>query len=92
MGLSFKNPFRKNKDKSTPKKTVLEKYYNIEPIDNTGAVYRMIIGQRSNGKTYSVCKHIIDNYIDKGERAAYIRRYEEDITPKNISSLFAPHI
>lgn len=91
MGLSFKNPFRKNKDKSTPKKTVLEKYYNIEPIDNTGAVYRMIIGQRSNGKTYSVCKHIIDNYIDKGERAAYIRRYEEDITPKNIASLFAPH-
>ena len=92
MALKFKNPFRKNKDKSTPEKKVLEKYYNIEPIDNTNATYRMIIGQRSNGKTYSVCDHIIDNYIDKGERAAYIRRYEEDITPKNISSLFAPHI
>jgi phage terminase large subunit len=44
----------------------------------------MIIGQRSNGKTYSVMKHIIENYLTKGERAAYIRRYEEDITPKNI--------
>jgi len=90
--MKFKNPFRKNKDKSTAAKPVLEKYYNIEPIDNTNAVYRMIIGQRSNGKTYSVCKHIVDNYFDRGERAAYIRRYEEDITPKNISSLFAPHI
>jgi hypothetical protein len=51
----------------------------------------MIIGQRSNGKTYSVCRHIVENYFARGERAAYIRRYEEDITPKNISSLFAPH-
>lgn len=49
------------------------------------------MGQRSNGKTYSVCKHIIDNYINKNERSAYIRRWEEDIQPKNISSLFAPH-
>lgn len=38
-----------------------------------------------------MCKHIIENYINKGERAAYIRRYEEDITPKNIASLFSPH-
>ncbi len=43
------------------------------------------------GKTYSVCKHIVENYFSKGERGAYIRRYEEDITPKNIQSLFAPH-
>lgn len=47
-GVKFENPFRKNKDKSTPKKTVLEKYYNIKPIDDTNAVYRLIIGQRSN--------------------------------------------
>lgn len=46
--VKFVNPFRKNKEKSTPKKTVLEKYYNIKPIDDTNAVYRMIIGQRSN--------------------------------------------
>lgn len=43
------------------------------------------------GKTYSVCKHIIEDYINKGRRAAYIRRYDEDIQPKNIQSLFAPH-
>lgn len=43
------------------------------------------------GKTYSVCKHIVENYFARGERGAYIRRWDEDITPKNISSLFAPH-
>ena len=70
----------------------IKDFYDIEPIDNTNAVYRMIIGQRSNGKTYSVCRHIIENYLKRGERSAYIRRYEEDIQPKNISSLFGPHL
>lgn len=67
-------------------------YYNIGPIDATGAVYRMIIGQRSNGKTYSVCKHIIEDYFKSGKRGAYVRRYEESITPKNIQTLFNPHL
>lgn len=48
----------------------------------------MIIGQRSNGKTFSVLKTILENYINKGERAAYIRRYQEEIQPKNIQLLF----
>lgn len=48
----------------------------------------MIIGQRSNGKTYSVLKTILENYINKGQRAAYIRRYAEEIQPKNIQLLF----
>lgn len=49
----------------------------------------MIIGQRSNGKTYSVLKTILINYINKGERSAYIRRYQEEIQPKNIQLLFS---
>lgn len=48
----------------------------------------MIIGQRSNGKTFSVLKTILENYINKGQRAAYIRRYAEEIQPKNIQLLF----
>ena len=93
----WRNPFKKgsrnikdNEEVSVKKE--MDEYYNIEPIDNTGAVYRMIIGQRSNGKTYSACRHIIENYLTKGERGAYIRRYDEDITPKNIQDLFDPHL
>lgn len=93
--LQWKNLFKRigtGASKQGEQDKPLEAYYNIAPIDNTGAVYRMIIGQRSNGKTYSVCKHIIEDYLKEGKRGAYIRRYEESITPKNIQTLFNPHL
>ena len=95
--MQWKNPFKKNQHKIADNsvgavKKELDQYYNMEPIDSTGAVYRVIIGQRSNGKTYSACRHIIEDYLKEGKRGAYIRRYEEDTTPKNISSLFDPHL
>lgn len=95
MEINWKNLFKKKEgvgEPTSPSEKELKMFYDIEPIDNTNAVYRMIIGQRSNGKTFSVCRHIIENYFQKGERAAYVRRYDEDITPKNISSLFDPHV
>lgn len=95
--MKWTNPFRRNQRSVNDNDVVAAKqemddFYDIGPIDNTEAVYRMIIGQRSNGKTYSATKHIIEDYITQGKRGAYIRRYEEDITPKNISDLFTPHL
>ena len=90
--IEWKSLFRKTKKNEQDEPTPKEMFYDISKIDATGATYRMIIGQRSNGKSYSVCRHIVENYITKGERGAYLRRWEEDITPKNISSLFDPHI
>ena len=91
--MKFKNPFRKRKgvqeENAQKEKTM---YYDISPIDQTNAVYRMIIGQRSNGKTYSVCRHIIESYFAENKRSAYIRRWDEDIQPKHLNSLFAPHL
>lgn len=92
MAIVFKNPFRKRKKLEEQAEKQIKDFYDIGPIDDTKAVYRMIIGQRSNGKTYSACRHIIENYFEKGERGAYIRRYDESIMPKNISSLFDPHL
>ena len=92
--MKWRNLFKRRegvKDNEVVAQKEKSMYYDIGPIDETNAVYRMIIGQRSNGKTYSVCRHIIENYFDKGERSAYIRRYDEDIQPKHLSSLFAPH-
>ena len=90
--MKFKNPFKKRKgvqDENAQKE--IQMYYDIGPIDATNAVYRMIIGQRSNGKTYSVCRHMVEDYFSKGHRSAYIRRWDEDIQPKHLASLFAPH-
>ena len=92
MALKFKNPFKKRQQIETNEEKILKDFYDISPIDETNAVYRMIIGQRSNGKTYSACRHIVEDYFNKGYRGAYIRRYDESIMPKNIGSLFDPHI
>jgi len=93
MALAWRNLFRRLGSKpDKPTKETPDLHYDIAPIDATGAIYRMIIGQRSNGKTYSVCKHIIEDYFNDGKRGAYIRRYEESITPKNLQSLFNPHL
>lgn len=94
MKLKWTNLFKRRFKEQDVKETIRKEksqYYDIEPIDSTKAVYRLIIGQRSNGKTYSVCRHMVENYFKKGERSAYIRRWDEDIQPKHISSLFAPH-
>ena len=67
-------------------------YYDISGIDALDAVYNLIYGKRSNGKTYSVCRKIVDGYLDEGLPSALIRRLDEMIKPKNISELFNPHL
>lgn len=91
MKIQFKNLFRKreeNKGQIVETKPI-QQYYDRTAIDATNAAYRLIIGQRSNGKTYSVLKTILEQYFDEGKRSAYIRRYAEEITPKNIQLLFS---
>ena len=48
--MKWTNLFKRNKgvieDNNTEKE--IKDFYDIEPIDNTNAVYRLIIGQRSN--------------------------------------------
>lgn len=63
-------------------------YYSYERIDATNAHYRMIIGERSNGKTYGALLKIVKNYVDNGKQSAYIRRYREDFVGKRGNHLF----
>ena len=67
-------------------------YYDISAIDALDAVYNLIYGKRSNGKTFAVCRKIIDAYLDEGLPSAYLRRRDEMIKPKNLEMLFSPHI
>lgn len=70
------------------------KYYSLNKIknfaDKHGCIYRLIIGQRSNGKTYACLQQGIKQFSLTGHKIAYIRRYKEDITKPNIESLFNP--
>lgn len=69
------------------------KYYNIRNLmrDYPDAHYYMVVGERSNGKTYSALEYALANYVKTGEQFAYVRRWGEDIRKKNVSQLFAAH-
>ena len=65
------------------------KYYSLSRILKKNAVYNMIFGERSNGKTYSVLKYAIEDRIKTGGQLAIIRRWKEDITGRRASDIFS---
>ena len=66
-----------------------EDYVNYKKLDKYGCIFNVIFGQRGNGKTYGVCKKVMDGY-KKGVRMAYIRRFDEELVPSKIKNLFSP--
>lgn len=65
------------------------KYYRLDKIKATGAIYRVIYGERSNGKTFSVLEEIILRYFAGEGKGAYIRRWEEDYKQGTAANLFS---
>lgn len=67
------------------------KYYSLDRILELGATYNMIIGERSNGKTYAVLQRILDRYWDSEgrEQGCIIRRWDTDYRGKNGQNMFA---
>ena len=70
------------------------KYYDIRRIleEYPNAYYYLIIGERSNGKTYSALSYALERYFKHGEQFAYLRRWGEDIRKKQLSNLFSGHV
>lgn len=68
------------------------KYYSLKNILSKKAHYNVIIGERSNGKTYSVLEHGIKEYFEHGGELAIIRRWREDFRGKRGESLFNSHV
>lgn len=63
-------------------------YYNISNLLKTNAQYLMLLGQRSNGKSYQVKKTILeDAYNDKGY-FVYLRRYRADLKQAYVTAYF----
>ena len=65
------------------------KYYDLDNILTKNAHYNFIIGERSNGKTTALLRHIVRDYYETGRRGAIIRQMEEDIKGHKGASLFA---
>lgn len=69
-----------------------EKFYSLKKIKEKNCQYNMIIGERSNGKTYSVLKEIIENYAVNGKQGAIIRRWLDDFRGKRGAVMFDAHV
>lgn len=74
---------------ASTKSRVTKEYYNIEKIMGYDVPYRLIIGSRSNGKTYAVKKMIIDRLAENDHfQFGYCRRLHEYIVRDKLFNLF----
>lgn len=64
------------------------KFWTPTRILKENAHYNIVFGERSNGKSYGVCKHFIEDYIQYNKKFAYIRRWEEDIKGFRLEKVF----
>lgn len=53
-------------------------FYRLDRIDKEDATYSMIIGERSNGKSFAVLERILNRYLEDGSQGAIIRRWDTD--------------
>lgn len=65
------------------------KYYELDNILTKNAHINFIIGERSNGKTTAVLRHIVKDYYETGRRGMIVRQMEEDIKGFRATALFA---
>lgn len=66
------------------------KWYRLDNILKNDGQYYVIIGERSNGKSYALNEYIIDKFFQEGEQFVYVKRYDEDIKKKYMSEVFPP--
>ena len=64
-------------------------WYSYDEIDKTGANYRIVIGMKSNGKTYGMKLKFLENFFKHGKQFAYLRTSVEEIKLKRVSGYWA---
>ena len=65
------------------------KFYTLTEILKKNAQYNIIIGERSNGKSYATLLHCLKQYVLDGSQFAIIRRWKEDIRGKRAQAIFS---
>ena len=63
-------------------------FYSLDNILKNKAHYNIIIGERSNGKTYACLKYGLEDYCKNGKQMAIIRRWQEDFKGKRGQQMF----
>jgi len=68
--------------------TDLLTFYSLRKILAKHAIYNLIVGKRSNGKTYAVLEYALQEYAKNRSQLAIIRRWKEDIIGKRAQQYF----
>lgn len=63
-------------------------FYSLKNILACKCQYNLIIGERSNGKTYAALLYGLREYWSHGAEMAYIRRWKEDMRGNRAATLF----
>lgn len=58
-------------------------HYDLTPLSDLGCRYNVLLGMRSNGKSFAVKLKILEDAIN-GEQFIYLRRWEVDLKEKNL--------
>lgn len=75
--------------KATASQLTDNQFYSLSHILAQGAQYNMVIGERSNGKTFAALEYGLTQYVQSGKQMAYVRRWKEDYRGKRGENLFS---
>lgn len=68
------------------------KYVSYKTLDKIDAEFIIVLGQRSNGKSYAVKELALRNAYNKNESFGYIRRYDTDVKDYLVTEYFEDFI
>lgn len=65
-------------------------HYNLDSIDSKKALFNLIFGEKSGGKSYQVKhKKAIEYYLKTGKKFILLRRWKDEITTEKVEQYFA---
>lgn len=71
------------------KKKETTSFYSLEAINEQDCQYNLVIGERSNGKSYAVLEYALKVYWSTGGQLAIIRRWDEDFKKGRGAAVFS---
>ena len=66
-----------------------KRYYRTTNIDKVKAQYKMLLGQRSNGKSYAVKEKVLTKAYKHDKKFVYMRRYQNDVKATDVERYFS---
>lgn len=66
-----------------------QRYYRLNRILEHDAEYNILLGERSNGKSYAVKERLLTKAFDNGNKFIYLRRWQLEVKPSSVEAYFS---